>query len=54
MGYEPTGRRIEIRTMDIHQLRDNRIIVTWHLEDFAGLMAQLTAPTDAPVPAAWG
>lgn len=53
MGYEPTGRRIEMRTMDIHQLRDNRIVVTWHLEDFAGLMAQLTAPTDAPVPAAW-
>ncbi len=53
MGYEPTGRRIEIRTMDIHQLRDNRIVVTWHLEDFAGLMAQLAAPADAPAPAAW-
>ena len=53
MGYKPTGRRIEIRTIDIHQVRDNRIIATWHLEDFAGLMAQLTAPTDAPVPAAW-
>ena len=53
MGYEPTGRRIEIRTMDIHQVRDNRIVVTWHLEDFAGLMAQLAAPTDTPAPAAW-
>jgi predicted ester cyclase len=53
MGYEPTGRRIEIRTMDIHQLRDNQIVITWHLEDFAGLMAQLTAPADVPVPAAW-
>ncbi|HET9170095.1 MAG TPA: ester cyclase [Actinospica sp.] len=53
MGYEPTGRRIEIRTIDIHQVRDNRIVVTWHLEDFAGLMTQLAAPTDAPVPAAW-
>jgi hypothetical protein len=39
--------------MDIHQLRDNRIVATWHLEDFAGLIAQLNAPTDAPAPAAW-
>jgi steroid delta-isomerase-like uncharacterized protein len=53
MGYEPTGRRIEMRTMDIHQLRDNQIVATWHLEDFAGLIAQLNAPTDAPAPAAW-
>jgi len=45
MGHQPTGRRIEMRTMDIHQIRDGRIITTWHLEDFAGLLAQLTAPT---------
>lgn len=53
MGHEPTGRRIQMRTMDVHQVRDNRIVVTWHLEDFAGLMAQLTAPAGAPVRAAW-
>ena len=53
MGHEPTGRRLEMRTMDIHQVRDNRIVVTWHLEDFAGLMAQLTAPAESPVRAAW-
>jgi predicted ester cyclase len=53
MGHEPTGRRIEMRTMDIHQVRDNRIVVTWHLEDFAGLMAQLAAPAESPVRAAW-
>jgi predicted ester cyclase len=54
MGHQPTGRRLEMRTMDIHQVRDGRIVATWHLEDFAGLMAQLTAPADAPVPTAWG
>ena len=54
MGHEPTGRHLEMRTMDIHQVRDGRIVVTWHLEDFAGLMAQLDAPVDAPVPPAWG
>jgi steroid delta-isomerase-like uncharacterized protein len=53
MGYQPTGRRIEMRTMDIHQVRDGKIVTTWHLEDFAGLLAQLNAPADTPVQAAW-
>ena len=53
MGHQPTGRRIEMRTMDIHQVRDNKIVITWHLEDFAGLMAQLTAPAGADTPGAW-
>ena len=53
MGHQPTGRRIEMRTTDIHQVRDGRIVSTWHLEDFAGLVAQLTAPTGAPVRRAW-
>jgi len=53
MGHAPTGRRIEMRTMDIHQVRDGKIVTTWHLEDFAGLMAQLTAPADAPTRPAW-
>lgn len=54
MGIQPTGRHIEMRTMDVHQVRDGTIIVTWHLEDFAGLMAQLTAPADTPSHRAWG
>jgi predicted ester cyclase len=53
MGHEPTGRRIELRTMDIHQVRSNRIVVTWHLEDFAGLIAQFIASAETPVRAAW-
>jgi steroid delta-isomerase-like uncharacterized protein len=54
MGHQPTGRRIEMRTMDVHQVRDGKIVSTWHLEDFAGLMAQLNAPADAPTHPAWG
>ncbi|PZE91733.1 ester cyclase [Curtobacterium sp. MCBD17_008] len=54
MGHEPTGKRIEMRTMDVHQVRDGKIVTTWHLEDFAGLMSQLNAPADAPTPAPWG
>ena len=53
MGLEPTGKRVEMRTMDVHQVRDGKIITTWHLEDFAGLMGQLNAPVDAPTPTAW-
>jgi predicted ester cyclase len=53
MGIQPTGRHIEMRTMDVHQVRDGKIVVTWHLEDFAGLMAQLNAPADAPTHHAW-
>jgi predicted ester cyclase len=48
MGQAPTGRRVAIRTMDIHEVQDGRIARTWHLEDFAGLMAQLTAPEGTP------
>lgn len=54
MGHQPTGKRIEMRTMDVHQVRDGKIVSTWHLEDFAGLVAQLSAPADAPTPPAWG
>ncbi|SEP63403.1 ester cyclase [Microlunatus flavus] len=53
VGVQPTGRRIEMRTMDVHQVRDGKIVATWHLEDFAGLMAQLDAPADAPTHRAW-
>lgn len=52
-GHQPTGRRIEMRTMDIHQVRDGRIVTTWHLEDFAGLMAQLAAGPGTPTHQAW-
>ena len=53
LGHEPTGRRVEMRTMDIHQVRGERIVVTWHLEDFAGLIAQLTAAPAVPLRSAW-
>lgn len=33
MGHPPTGRPIQIRTMDIHQVRGGKIVATWHLED---------------------
>jgi predicted ester cyclase len=53
MGIQPTGKHIEMLTIDVHQVRDGQILATWHLEDFAGLMAQLNAPADALTRTAW-
>ena len=54
MGYAPTGRRIAMRTTDMHQVRGGRIVTTWHLEDFAGLAAQLSATNEAATqPVTW-
>lgn len=46
MGHAPTGRLIELRACDIHRVADGRIVQSWHLEDFAGLQQQLTAPLE--------
>ncbi len=44
LGVEPTGRAVVVRTMDMHRVApDGRIVETWHLEDFFGLMRQLGA-----------
>ena len=48
LGVPATGRRIELRTHDTHRLVAGRIVETWHLEDFAGLRDQLTAPSQGP------
>lgn len=44
LGVKPTGRAVVMRTMDMHRIApDGRILETWHLEDFFGLMRQLGA-----------
>ncbi len=44
LGVEPTGRAVVVRTMDMHRIApDSRIVETWHLEDFFGLLRQLGA-----------
>ena len=44
MGIPPTGRRVRVRGMNIERVRDGRIAELWHIEDMAGLMAQLSDP----------
>ena len=40
-GNPPTGKPFTFTAMDIHRIVNGKIIQTWHVEDFAGMMAQL-------------
>ncbi|MET8720235.1 ester cyclase [Streptomyces misionensis] len=41
LGVEGTGREVEFRASDFHQVVDGRIVRTWHLEDYFGIAAQI-------------
>jgi predicted ester cyclase len=41
LGVEGTGREVEFRAADFHQVVDGRIVRTWHLEDYFGLALQI-------------
>ncbi|MBV8224510.1 MAG: ester cyclase [Verrucomicrobia bacterium] len=43
LGIKPTGKSVEVSLHEFHHLRDGRIIRTWHLEDWFGLLQQLNA-----------
>jgi predicted ester cyclase len=42
-GLAPTGKSFQIMTIDIHTLRDGKLAVAHHVEDWAGALAQLSA-----------
>jgi predicted ester cyclase len=44
-GIMPTGRSFSVLSIDVHTIRDGVIESTWHLEDWAGAMQQLNAPS---------
>ncbi len=41
-GVDGQGRGFDILTIDIHQLEDGKIVRTWHVEDWAGALQQLS------------
>ncbi len=43
-GIPATGRRIRVVGINIERVVDGRIAELWHVEDIAGLMAQIGAP----------
>jgi steroid delta-isomerase-like uncharacterized protein len=42
-GIPPTGKKVTIRFMDIHRLKDGKIIEGWHIEDLFGALQQIGA-----------
>lgn len=41
-GQTATGKPFAITAVDVHRVVDGKIIGTWHVEDFAGMMEQLS------------
>lgn len=47
LGNPPTGRAIAVRGGNIETVDEDRIVEVWHLEDIAGLMAQIATTEPA-------
>ena len=43
LGIEPKGKRFEIMTIDIHTVEDGNIVRSYHVEEWAKAMQQLSA-----------
>lgn len=43
LGIEPTGKSFEVMSIDVHTVEDGRITTSYHVEDWATAMQQLTA-----------
>lgn len=41
-GVDGEGRRFDILTIDIHELEDGVIVRSYHVEDWAGALRQLS------------
>lgn len=41
-GVDGEGRGFDILTIDIHELEDGMIVRSWHVEDWAGALQQLS------------
>jgi predicted ester cyclase len=51
LGIAPTGREVAVQGVNIEVVGDGLIREVWHLEDLAGLMAQIGAAPAPPAPA---
>jgi predicted ester cyclase len=43
MGVQPTGKKFSIMAIDIHTVSEGKIDITFHVEDWAGAVRQLSA-----------
>lgn len=46
MGFAPSGKRVEIPVIDIHQVREGRIVAHWGVSDMSAVMGQTGSATD--------
>jgi predicted ester cyclase len=51
LGFPASGRQVTVQSVNIEVVRDGLIREVGHLEDLAGLMAQLSAGAEASVAA---
>ncbi len=42
-GVPATGKVVPVRGIDVHRVRDGKIVELWHNEDILGLLAQIGA-----------
>jgi predicted ester cyclase len=50
-GMPPTGKTAEFGYIDMYRIDSGRLVEVWHIEEIAGLMRQIAAPSPAPQPA---
>ncbi|MDB5582460.1 MAG: hypothetical protein JWR80_7636 [Bradyrhizobium sp.] len=43
LGVAPTGKSFTVMSIDIHSVRDGRVVRTYHVESWAAALRQLTA-----------
>jgi steroid delta-isomerase-like uncharacterized protein len=43
MGIPPTNNRVVFAWMDMHRVKDGKIVESWHVEDGAAMLAQMGA-----------
>lgn len=41
MGIPPTGKQIVAKGVEIHRIKDGKVVETWDFMDYMGIMAQL-------------
>lgn len=42
MGIDPQGRPFDIMTIDVHEVKDGKLVNLWHVEDWATAMGQMS------------
>lgn len=41
MGIPPTGRKMEVRSMELHRFADGKVAESWIVDDIPGILVQL-------------